>query len=142
MADVTELLTQDHRKVEQLFQQYQQSKDQSTLRQICQELQVHTQVEEEIVYPRLAQIDRPLEQHAEDEHRQAKQLIEQIQSNGSDAGAAEQLARQLEAAVKEHVQEEESKAFPELRQQAADQLDEMGRRVEERKQALKQSATR
>jgi len=104
------------------------------------ELEVHTQVEEEIVYPALASIDRPLEKHAEDEHKQAKRLIEQIRSNGSDAGETEALARKLEAAVQEHVQEEESKALPELRQRAADQLDDMGTRVEERKKVLARAA--
>jgi hypothetical protein len=49
--DVTELLQQDHRKVEGLFDQYKSTQDDATVEQICQELEGHTTVEEEIVYP-------------------------------------------------------------------------------------------
>ncbi len=53
--DAITLLKNDHRKVEQLFQQYEQSdrraEKQKLARQICQELIVHTKLEEEIFYP-------------------------------------------------------------------------------------------
>jgi iron-sulfur cluster repair protein YtfE (RIC family) len=78
--DVTELLQQDHRTVEGLFSQYRATQDDATVEQICQELERHTTVEEEIVYPRLAEIDPELEQHAEEEHATAKELIAQIRS--------------------------------------------------------------
>ncbi len=41
----------------------------------------------------------------------------------------------LQAAIDHHVQEEESQAFPKLEQGAGDRLEDMGRRIEERKQA-------
>jgi hypothetical protein len=63
--EVTELLQQDHRTVEGLFSQYKSTQDDATVEQICQELERHTTVEETIVYPRLAEIDPELEQHAE-----------------------------------------------------------------------------
>src|SRR5688500_1072985 len=66
--DVIELLQQDHRKVEGLFNDYQSTQDDDTAEQICRELEMHTTIEEEIVYPRLAEIDAELEQHAEEEH--------------------------------------------------------------------------
>jgi hemerythrin superfamily protein len=136
MPDVTQLLTQDHRAVEQLFEHYEQSQDASTLEKICHELQIHTSVEEELVYPQLARIDRPLEEHSEDEHKQAKQLIGDILSAGCDSPQAQRMAMQLKSAVLEHVHEEEGKAFPEMRQKMNGQLDEMGERVKERKEQL------
>src|SRR4051812_15718458 len=131
--DVTKLLEQDHRKVEGLFSQYQSSPSDETAQQICQELEVHTSVEEELVYPRLADIDPELEQHAEDEHSQAKELIARIRSGSGDVTA---LMTQLESAVQEHVQEEESQAFPELREQLGNELDQLGDQVQQRKQEM------
>ena len=82
--DVTELLQQDHRTVEGLFSQYKSTQDDAIVEQICQELDRHATVEEEIVYPRLAEIDPKLEQHAEEEHATAKELIAQVRSRPDD----------------------------------------------------------
>ena len=49
-----EMLKQDHRKVEGLFEQFEQADDEQKERlveQICAELIVHTKLEEEIFYP-------------------------------------------------------------------------------------------
>jgi hemerythrin superfamily protein len=131
--DVTELLQQDHRTVEGLFGQYKSTQDAATADQICQELERHATVEEEIVYPRLAEIDPELEQHAEEEHATAKELIAKIRSRPDDAA---RLVEQLQQSVQHHVEEEESKAFPALRQRLADELDDLGKAVERRKQEL------
>jgi hemerythrin superfamily protein len=131
--DVTELLQQDHRTVEGLFSQYRATQDDATVEQICQELERHTTVEEEIVYPRLAEIDPELEQHAEEEHATAKELIAQVRSRPDDVA---RLVEQLQQSVQDHVEEEESKAFPALRQRLGDELDDLGKAVEQRKQEL------
>jgi hemerythrin superfamily protein len=135
--DVIELLQQDHRKVEGLFNDYQSSKDDETAEQICRELEMHTTVEEEIVYPRLAEIDAELEQHAEEEHDKAKELIDQIRAKPDDVAG---LVEQLQQAVQHHVNEEENKAFPEMRARLGADLEDLGAAVEERKQTLKASS--
>ena len=132
--DVIELLQQDHRMVEGLFNDYQSTHSEATVEQICQELEIHTTVEEEIVYPRLAEIDAELEQHAEEEHEKAKGLIEQIRNQPDDLAGLVQL---LQQAVQDHVNEEETKAFPEMRARLGAELEDLGAAVEERKQALK-----
>jgi hemerythrin superfamily protein len=132
--DVIELLQQDHRNVEGLFSDYQSSKDDETAEQICRELEMHTTVEEEIVYPRLAEIDAELEQHAEEEHDKAKELIDQIRAKPDDVAG---LVEQLQQAVQHHVNEEENKAFPEMRARLGADLEDLGAAVTERKQTLK-----
>jgi hemerythrin superfamily protein len=131
--DVTELLQQDHRKVEGLFDQYKRTQDDATVEQICQELERHTTLEEEIVYPRLAEIDADLEQQAEDEHAKAKDLIAELRAGSDDVAG---LVEELEAAVQHHVQEEETKAFPAMRERLADELASLGTAVEQRKREL------
>jgi hemerythrin superfamily protein len=135
--DVIELLQQDHRNVEGLFSDYQSSKDDETAEQICRELEMHTTVEEEIVYPRLAEIDAELEQHAEEEHDKAKELIDQIRAKPDDVAG---LVEQLQQAVQHHVNEEENKAFPEMRARLGADLEDLGAAVTERKQTLKASS--
>ena len=134
--DVIELLEQDHRKVEELFSQYEASPDDATADQICQELDVHATVEEEIVYPRLADIDPELKQHADEEHGTAKGLIGQIRDR---IGNVRELVEQLKASVEHHVEEEESKAFPEIRDQLAAELEDLGAAVARRKEDLQSS---
>ncbi len=134
--DVIELLEQDHRKVEELFSQYETSPDDATADQICQELDVHATVEEEIVYPRLADIDPDLKQHADEEHGTAKGLIGQIRDR---IGNVRELVEQLKASVEHHVEEEESKAFPEMRDQLAAELEDLGAAVARRKEDLQSS---
>ena len=134
--DVIELLEQDHRKVEELFSLYEASPDDATADQICQELDVHATVEEEIVYPRLADIDPDLKQHADEEHGTAKGLIGQIRDR---IGNVRELVEQLKVSVEHHVEEEESKAFPEMRAQLAAELEDLGVAVARRKEDLQSS---
>src|SRR5689334_21241680 len=53
--DAVALLKADHREVERLFGQFEKAKDegrkQQLAEQICMELRIHTQIEEELVYP-------------------------------------------------------------------------------------------
>jgi hemerythrin superfamily protein len=56
MANAIELIKSDHRTVEQLFQRYrslngQTRQKQSIIQEVCHELTLHAQLEEEIFYP-------------------------------------------------------------------------------------------
>ena len=54
-ADAITLLKADHRKVEELFEQFEKAKDtarkEKLAQEICTELTVHATIEEEIFYP-------------------------------------------------------------------------------------------
>ena len=50
----SQLLKQDHRTVEQLFEEFEKADDdqlQAIAERVCQLLTVHAQIEEEILYP-------------------------------------------------------------------------------------------
>jgi hemerythrin superfamily protein len=51
--DAIALLKEDHRKVEQLFEEFFANHDQETARQIFKELEIHSALEEELIYPAL-----------------------------------------------------------------------------------------
>jgi hemerythrin superfamily protein len=134
MPDPIAMLEQDHRKVESLFSQWQQSKDASVAQQICMELTVHATVEEQSIYPVLAQ-DVPegeqLEEEAEQEHAEAKQLIATIEQAGFEGPQVDEAMETLISAVTHHVEEEESEIFPKMQRSLdKDVLDTLGAEVD------------
>lgn len=139
MPNVLDLLNHDHREVEQLFAQFESTQDVDIALQICQELTVHSQVEEELVYPVLASIDAPLEHEAEQEHAEAKQLIARIEAMTAGDPELVPTVMKLKGAIAHHVDEEESEAWPKMRSGAGDRLDDLGRAVEQRKQELQRT---
>jgi len=140
-----ELLTNDHRNVEDLFSRYEDEKDgdEDTRRQlaqkICAELKVHTQVEEELFYPFLREAleddDMDLVEEAQVEHNGARDLIEQIEAAGEIDAEYNAKVKVLGEYVKHHVNEEENEVFPKLSDEH-EALDELGQEMASRKQEL------
>jgi len=119
--DAIALLSADHRKVEAMFEQYEELKESgdseekaALAAQICLELTVHAKVEEEIFYPaaREALEEQNLLDEAEVEHATAKDLIEQIQSMDPTDELYDAKVKVLGEYVSHHVQEEEEEIFP------------------------------
>ena len=138
-----ELLMADHRKVEDLFEQYDSEKegDEGTRRaiaqKICGELTVHATVEEEIFYPWLRENldDMEMLEEAYVEHNGAKDLIAQIESAGEVDDVYNAKVKVLSEYIKHHVKEEEQEIFPEVRDSKAE-LDELGQQMASRKGEL------
>ena len=88
--DATALLRADHQAVADLFEQYEKTRSPAKkgklVADICQELTVHAQVEEEIFYPAFKQAlkDKELVPEATVEHDTLKSLISQIDGVGPD----------------------------------------------------------
>ena len=82
--DGLQLLTQDHRKVEELFAEYEKASGapakQKIVQQICTELKIHSMIEEEIYYPMIrGQVDEEALDEAYVEHDSAKLLINELE---------------------------------------------------------------
>src|SRR3954467_9692778 len=87
--DATRLLSDDHRTVEGLFEQYEKAsgdgRKEKIAREICTELKIHSMIEEEIFYPALrGKIDDDDLDEAYVEHDGAKLLINEIEAGGPD----------------------------------------------------------
>jgi hemerythrin superfamily protein len=50
-SDAVTMLKEDHRKVEQLFERFMEHRNEETARQIFKELEIHSVLEEELLYP-------------------------------------------------------------------------------------------
>jgi iron-sulfur cluster repair protein YtfE (RIC family) len=145
MPDAITLLTQDHREVEHLFSLFEAGGGEQIAKQICQELEVHTTIEEEIVYPVLQrQVDKAMAKEAGQEHKEAKGIIEKIKKtlpggNGRGGGQEKlsQLVSQLKEAIEHHVEEEEDEVFPKMQEKVGDKLSDMGQELVARKHELR-----
>jgi hemerythrin superfamily protein len=140
-----ELLEADHRKVEALFEEYEEAKEASEdtkkpiAERICAELTVHAQVEEEIFYPwlreNLSEEDMEMVAEAEVEHATAKDLIAQIEGGDEVDEAYDAKVKVLSEYIKHHVKEEEDEIFPKISDQK-EELDELGQQMSARKAEL------
>jgi hemerythrin superfamily protein len=140
-----ELLINDHRAVDALFKQYEADKDgdedtkRAIAENICSELTVHAQVEEELFYPWLRENldddDVEMVEEAQVEHASAKDLIAQIESADAIDAAYDARVKVLGEYIKHHVKEEEEEIFPVVRDMR-EELDELGQEMVARKAEL------
>ena len=112
-TDAIALLKADHRKVEDLFEQFEKAKDsakkQNLAHQICTELKVHTMIEEEIFYPALeGKIEEDMLSEAYVEHDGAKVLINDIEAGSPDDEFYDAKVHVLSEEIEHHVKEEEA----------------------------------
>ena len=139
MADVVELIEQDHRAVEQLFAQFEASKDAAIAERICDKLTTHTRTEESAVYPvfrdRLSN-GKEMIGEAETEHDEARQLIGRVR-NTTDPEHLASLMLDLKQAIQHHVREEESEILPQARtEMSGTALGELGEQFEAAKREV------
>ena len=115
MSDAFTLLQDDHRTVEKLFEQFEQTGDYAVAIQICEELTVHATLEEELIYSLYrSNVDTDDADEARQEHQQAKDIITRIEAMDPDADGLPEVVQELKAVVAHHVQEEENKMFPKM----------------------------
>jgi hemerythrin-like domain-containing protein len=138
-----ELLMSDHRKVEDLFEEYEQAKEaedenrRDIAERVCGELTVHAQVEEELFYPWLRENLEPDEmvEEAQVEHNGAKDLIAQIEAATELDDVYDAKVKVLSEYIKHHVKEEENEIFPEVSDKK-EELDALGQEMAARKEEL------
>jgi hemerythrin superfamily protein len=135
--DIFALLSDDHRKAEQLFEQCQQTNDPAVVIELCDELTAHAMAEEEMLYGVVAtKLSPGRARDARSEHAEAKRLIGEIEAALSSGGDIAPIVGQLQETMQHHVQEEESEIFPLLREKVPTAIGEMGLDFLERKKVL------
>lgn len=139
--DAIQILKADHREVEKLFGQFQKAsgdaRKMQLARKICMELMVHTQIEEELVYPISREFlkDDDIVNEAVVEHQAAKDLIEQIQGMDASDEMFDAKMQVLQEQIEHHVEEEEKEYFPKLQKTDMD-LKAIGQQLMQRKKEL------
>jgi hemerythrin superfamily protein len=127
VPDPISVLERDHRAVEKLFERFEKTGDADIARRICQELRLHSALEEELVYPLLEdEVDRGLARSSKDDHRATKQLVDRIERLRISDGGLRDLVAELKKVVLEHVEEEENTVFPVMETRGGPELVALG----------------
>ena len=134
-----EILTKDHRKVDELFAQIEggQGNTADLFKQLYMELNLHAEAEEQLFYPKLELKGETSSQvgHSYKEHQEVKNLLSELSTMNQTEQAWTSKLLQLKQSVQHHVQEEENELFPKAQQiLGADQLSTIGENIKAMKQ--------
>ena len=140
--DVIEVLEHDHREVEEMFDELEslrgQTSDEAVSRrndlveQVTMELARHSVAEEVLVYPAVAdKISEEEVEHAREEHAEAEETLAKLEKLDPDSDAFDDELTTLIAEIRHHIKDEEDGMFTEMRKTFSDDdLRKMGSRVE------------
>lgn len=141
--DAIALLTSQHKEVTAMFKEFEDLSDRAKASKkkiadkICQNLVMHTMIEEEIFYPAVRGHSKEAEEMIEEaivEHASAKDLIAQIQEMDPDEEFYDAKVKVLGEMIEHHVEEEEKEMFPKVRKMDLDLVQigqEMASRADE-----------
>jgi hemerythrin superfamily protein len=144
VQDAIAMLLADHKKVKKLFSGFDKLKEEASdeeksaiVEQICNELKIHTELEEEIFYPavRKAIDDSDLMDEALVEHAGAKDLIAQLEDANPDDDLYDAKVTVLGEQIDHHIKEEEGEMFPKAKKAKVD-TEALGAAMLKRKMAL------
>lgn len=141
--DMIDVLTEDHREVEQMFTELGDTTDPRRRRELANvviaELVRHAVAEEEYLYPTARTVlpdgdsiaDREISEHAA-----AERTMKQLEDIDKTDAAFNPMLGSLMGQIRHHVRDEETKLFPRLRNACShDDLRELGRKIELAKKA-------
>jgi len=118
-GDVVDLIMQDHREVERLFDELKDNpeKRQGLVPVLTTLLFAHSRAEESAVYPVAASEADEADEvaHSQEEHVEADQLLAKLADTDPTSAAFDKVLQNLIDAVSHHVDEEETKVLPGMR---------------------------
>ncbi|HTL61733.1 MAG TPA: hemerythrin domain-containing protein [Nitrospira sp.] len=141
-GDVFEMLKTDHRHVQDLFTRFEDA-DKRTRTSIADEaltaLEVHSALEEELVYPAIAEVidNEETVNEAKEEHHVAKLLIKELHKMDAGDEAFATKFKVLGEIVGHHIEEEEGEVFPQA-EEAGFESESISEEVSKRKAKLMQ----
>ena len=135
----TDLLKKQHRQVKGLFKQLEKTENgrgrRDLMDQIAQALKMHTQIEEEIFYPAVAEIGsqkaREMTMEAFEEHHVVDLVLAELPKVDPEDERFEAKMTVLMELVEHHVEEEEKEMFKLAQKLGNDELKALGERMEE-----------
>ncbi|MCP3798392.1 hemerythrin domain-containing protein [Allokutzneria sp. A3M-2-11 16] len=118
-VDVVDLIMQDHREVERLFDELKRHPERRPLLVpvLAAMLTAHSRAEESEVYPVAKDDADEAEEiaHSQAEHVQAEQLLLKLTETDPEAPEFDKVLAELVDAVTHHVEEEETTVLPQMR---------------------------
>jgi hemerythrin-like domain-containing protein len=145
-GSATQMLREDHERVQEMFTQFESAtgsaRKAAIVSRALNDLWAHTAIEEELFYPavrRELDDDEPVEL-AYEEHNVAKTLMAELQRMKPGDTHFDAKFKVLGESVRHHINEEETNVLPAAESSDMD-LNELGRRMHQRKQQLMSNAS-
>jgi hemerythrin-like domain-containing protein len=124
-ADVVDLIMQDHREVERLFDELKDNPEKRVglVPVLTTLLSAHSRAEESEVYPVAAKEADEADEvaHSQQEHVEADQLLAKLAATDPESADFDKVLQNLIDAVSHHVEEEETKVLPGMRTNLSDE---------------------
>jgi len=140
---ITNMIRMDHSHVMITFHQYEKDKParvkKALAETICDALEIHAQLEEEVFYPVMRQRDagEPFIHKAEPEHDEMRRLIAELRSTRGDDPKHDKLVMELMRDVMHHVADEETTLLPHAEAKLSKEaLSELGAQMNKRRLQL------
>jgi hemerythrin superfamily protein len=144
VTDAITQLTNDHRRVDDLFRRYEglgpgdEDERGRLVDQMGDELSLHATIEETAFYPAVRELiaqGNELVAESLREHDTVKSILAELEDMEPTWGRFDATVSRLISTVRHHVNEEENEIFPKLRSAVGEpQLRELGRRLEQAKE--------
>jgi hemerythrin-like domain-containing protein len=130
-SDVVDLIMQDHREVERLFDELKDNPEKRVglVPVLTTLLSAHSRAEETAVYPAAASEADEADDvaHSQEEHVEADQLLLKLGQTDPTSAEFEKVLQNLVDAVSHHVEEEETKVLPGMRAKlSSERLTQLG----------------
>lgn len=140
---IQDVLRIDHQKVNTLFSEILKSdnfqKNGEFFGQLAQDLAVHSEVEEQVIYPKVRQFYDDT-QELYDQQEEAKVVLKEIESLDFASEEFKAKVKQLQEAVGDHIRQEESELFAAIRKNFS--IEQQQQLATEFKEAKKQLQTK
>jgi hemerythrin-like domain-containing protein len=147
--NVFQLLKQDHQKVDGIFQQLEPTTEraektrQELFAKLRTELEIHTQIEEQVFYPSIKQVAETREITLEgfEEHHVVKTILREMEGLPVTDEQWTAKLKVLKENVEHHVEEEESEMFQKARNVLSEaEINQLGEQMMEMKKRLQEQA--
>jgi len=136
----TDLLKRQHKEVKSLFKKIEKTENarmrRQLLDQISTDLEAHTAIEEEIFYPAVRDLGtkkaEEMVAEAFEEHHVVKLVLAEVPKLDPEDERFEAKMTVLSELVEHHADEEEEEMFKSAQKLGADELEDLGERMEQR----------
>lgn len=138
--NAAQLLRADHRKLRELFARYARAvregwdTRQGLAEELAMELELHSRVEEELLYPAIADSEAQFVAAARPAHEQMDRRLAQMKQRELRAEDYDRAVRELEGLFRPHADDEDAMLLR-LEQRAPQMLVDLQRKIEARKEA-------
>jgi iron-sulfur cluster repair protein YtfE (RIC family) len=155
--NIIELLKEDHREAEELIERLEgleadlddtkvgiDKMPQALFTKLKNALTLHTQAEEQILYPAMQKFDETADRIPEaiEEHQQVDQILEEMAMLSPAEDEFQERLEELKENLAHHIEEEEDELFPKAEELCGQKrLEEMGRQMQKLQQGRSVAAT-